>query len=492
MQKTISENTVKLVRYGRCKNENVHAALKQKYQILDAPLETSYLDVLSDESGVGKYTALSAVCCGLYNTEHPGFPMRYLNEQQKDSISKRILDNFNKENFLLHIPYDDNNWRKIHIDDFHSQFTFPKLSKDTFDEIYEITTSIHALRKGQQVFSHMRKSEIESHEIETYEEYAALLREPLEGLNVYYRKLTRPDKQYLELEGRGILPPWPGSGCLFRLNCLPSNKSDKVKKNWKLPTVFVLDDDTLNPLGFSNVFKSVGAVHCVNCPAASGGISGCCHIGFLFLVLSAPFALEYCNKPVKWVSIKNKKAFMHPTEAVVDQKTTPNLSSRKRSSVEKRPNDVFYFHQFEKDFRSVNVEGTDTEDGDHTLNTNLDTEFENHCDIPTSFINDEDTIPALTLPNPVDNNPSGTCDEIQARPALPVPGTVTSDNTSTQSSSLYGFGTANTDSYLGKLLRRRPDLAIPGVSQWTGIFLFDGGCLLPSDLTNSNLHLYTK
>ena len=470
IQKTVSENTVKLVRYARCKNENVHAALKQKYQILDAVLETTYLDVMKD-SEVGKYTVLAAVCCGLYNEEHPGFPMRFLNENQKFSISKQILQNFNRENFLLHISYEDSNWRKVGIDDFHSQFKFPQLSKDSFDEIFEITTSVHALRKGQQVFSHMRKSEMDSYEIETFEEYTTLLKEPIEGMNVYYKKLNRPNKEYLELEAQGILPPWPGSGMLYRLNCLPSNKSDKVKKNWKLPTVFVLDNDSLNPLGFSNTFKSVGAIHCVNCPAASGGISGCCHIGFLFLVLSAPFALEYCSKPVKWVSIKNKEVFMHPTEAVLNQKTVWNLSSMKRISVEKRPNDAFYVKQFEADLEIENVnEGDRTEadsTGDH-LQLN-----EDHDDIPVAdndlpslanILEDDDVAHTARCSDP---NPSNYIENDNLDRTPSVFSTVTSENTSTQSS-LFGYGLANTESYLSKLVRRRPDLAVPESSHWKG------------------------
>ena len=133
---------------------------------------------------------------------------------------------------------------------------------------------------------------------------------------------------------------------LFRLTCLPSNKSDKVKQNWKSPTVFILDNENLNPLGYTNCFKSVGAVHCFNCPSASGGISGCCHIGFLMLALSAPFALENISKPVKWVNLKNQHDFLHPNEAV-EGNTKMQLAKSARISAEKRPNDVFYFHQFD-------------------------------------------------------------------------------------------------------------------------------------------------
>ena len=39
---TTAANTIKLVRFAHCKNKNLHAALKQKFQILDSVLELSY------------------------------------------------------------------------------------------------------------------------------------------------------------------------------------------------------------------------------------------------------------------------------------------------------------------------------------------------------------------------------------------------------------------------------------------------------------------
>ena len=80
---TAVHNTIKFVRFVRCKNENVHAALKQKFQILNSKLNTSYLNPFYKGKNISHYTVLATVCCGLYNQEHPGFPVRWLKDHQK-------------------------------------------------------------------------------------------------------------------------------------------------------------------------------------------------------------------------------------------------------------------------------------------------------------------------------------------------------------------------------------------------------------------------
>ena len=58
---TRGDNTIKLVRFVRCKNENLHAALKQKFQILNSVIDLDFLDPLFHGPGstsVSKYTAI--------------------------------------------------------------------------------------------------------------------------------------------------------------------------------------------------------------------------------------------------------------------------------------------------------------------------------------------------------------------------------------------------------------------------------------------------
>lgn len=169
----------------------------------------------------------------------------------------------------------------------------------------------------------MRKVEVDNYDdVQNFEELKTLLADPPQEMKVKYRVLRQPPPEYTELENAGTLPAWPGSRTLFRISCLPSNKSDIDRRNWKIPTVFILNNSTSNPLNCSDVFKTVAAMHCFNCPSVNGGISVCCHLGFLFLLLSAPFVLmESVKRPVKPVNLKNARSFLHPDEVLQNIRT---------------------------------------------------------------------------------------------------------------------------------------------------------------------------
>ena len=150
---TAIDNTIKFVRFARCKNENLHAGLKQKFHILDRRIELTYLEPLYPDKNISKYTALSTVCCGLFNMEHPGYPVQFLKEDQKRWKANQILENFNTENFLQHIDVTVlTGWETISKeDDLFNQHGFPFLPPEKFDQIYEVTGSIHCLRRGLSV-----------------------------------------------------------------------------------------------------------------------------------------------------------------------------------------------------------------------------------------------------------------------------------------------------------------------------------------------------
>ena len=151
---TAIDNTIKFVRFARCKNENLHAGLKKKFHLLDSKIELTYLEPLYPDKNLSKYTALSTICCGLFNQEHPGYPVRFLKE---DSIkvwkANQILENFNIENFLQHIDVlKFKGWKEIGQEkDLSRKHNFPLLPPEKFDQIIEVTGGIHCLRKGLSV-----------------------------------------------------------------------------------------------------------------------------------------------------------------------------------------------------------------------------------------------------------------------------------------------------------------------------------------------------
>ena len=443
--KTQAENTIKLVRIVRCKNENLHAALKQKYQILDSVLELSYLDPLYDsESSPSKYTALAAVCAGLYNVEHPGFPLIFLKEDQKIFKAEQILRNFMTENFLMHIEFNQG-WGEVKYQDFHEQFTFPYINDSSkVNQIFEVTTSVHALLKGKQVASHLRKCEVDRmQDIDGFDDLKDLLKVLPATIKVKFKRLDNPPSKYEELYEEGILPPWPGAGTLYKITCAPSNKSDSVKRNWKEPTVFILDDSSANPLNYSDIFKTVGCFHCINCPSVNGSLAGCCHIGFMFMLLSAPYLLENStNKPVRIVNIKNKHAVLHPSEVMdgvissfpLERMTDERTSKNKReTNVFYNPEELLTFSDNESlDSITLRIETIETQ-------TNL----EDHSRITTLNVN-----------------------QTEAQPN--IPSTVGAGSTQDSQSSMYGYGQLDIEKYLRRVTKRNPHLFIPAPRNSSG------------------------
>ena len=135
-----------------------------------------------------------------------------------------------------------------------------------------------------------------------------------------------------------------GKGTLFQVTCMPSNKSDKVKKNQKIPVIYLLDDPNVNPLHCTDVFKGVAAFFCYNCPSMNGIIGTCQHLAFLFEALSAPYTLsKNVNKPVRLVNMKNKYHFQHPDEALQHvRKTVDYPFNVPRTSHDRRKKDIFW------------------------------------------------------------------------------------------------------------------------------------------------------
>ena len=447
--KTQAQNSIKLVRIVRCKNENLHAALKQKYQILDSVLELSYLDPLfQSDSSPSKYTAVAAVCCGLYNIEHPGFPVVFLQEHQKIGKAEQILMNFMRENFLLHLDFPTG-WKTVPLQQVHDQFDFPYIDHESkICQLYEVTTSVHALLKGQQVASHLRGLDVDAAHAQDFTEFKALMKLPPEDIVVQFLKLTEPPAKYSELEEAGVLPVWPGSGTLFRITCAPSNKSDIDKRNWKFPTVFILDDSSLNPLNFSDIFKTVGNFNCYNCPSVNGGIAGCCHIGFLFMLLSAPYLLDdqSTSKPVKMINMKNKFSFLHPQEVMEGvENSLPLNHYTERTSNDKRNTSILYRPEERITFCHTESDDYDEDDHDEADITSI-----------SSLMSPVQQFVAIDSLQPSASNGIEPQD-IEPQVAVTRPPSISSN------ASMFGYGTTDVDRYLARITRRNPNLRIPPI-----------------------------
>jgi hypothetical protein len=267
--------------------------------------------------------------------------------------------------FVLEIHGES--WTNVETED-EARELFPQLPANKLKQLWELV-SMHGAKKAHAVHSHLRRNEIvQEEEPDTFEEFEELLKMPLENPKIQVLRLDNPPQSYLELEEEEILCQWPGPGRLFRVVCAPAHRSDTDRAAYKTPTVFVLDSEDPNPLNCTDIFRRVGAMHCYNCPATNGGISSCCHLAFLIILLSAIYLLqETINKGVRLVNIKNPFDFLHPAE-IMDYATSVHIPNNvARVSKEKRPNDIIYnlsqfLYHVEEDESFSNEIGSNAQD----------------------------------------------------------------------------------------------------------------------------------
>ena len=206
--------------------------------------------------------------------------------------------------------------------------------------------------KGQGTGSNIRRREVFSFQnTDQMQELKQLLGLPPENIRVRFHRMYQPPPGYEEKVDAGILPAWLGTGTLLQLVCYPSNRSNNVRANWKWPSLYILDSNAINPLNCSDVFKTIGAIYCVNCPSVNGSLGGCCHIGFMFLFLSAHWALESTNRVVRLVNMKNPE-YLHPHEVMSGTITNKGFTTyAARNSNNKRTNSSLLFPEdlFEPD-----------------------------------------------------------------------------------------------------------------------------------------------
>ena len=53
-------------------------------------------------------------------------------------------------------------WIEVNTEEeIRSTYNFPQCPKESFNQLFEVVSGIHSLRKGQAVHSHLRRSEID-------------------------------------------------------------------------------------------------------------------------------------------------------------------------------------------------------------------------------------------------------------------------------------------------------------------------------------------
>ena len=272
------------------------------------------------------------------------------------------------------------------------------------------------------------------------------------------------------------MPFYLGSGYLFYFECFPSNRTDKVKKNHKFPCIFLLDNETANPFGCTDVFKRVGGYFCYNCPSMNGTIGACSHLGFFFQLLFCPYNLcvKSSNIAVAALSIKNPFNCMHPGEALQYVEKTIDIPSKvPRLSKEKRPNDQYYFMDKIRQQGHFGQETWIREEVNNVVidaDTRVETEDNDGVDENASELCEDEieNIQEVSVPTAV--IPAVPSAVIPAVPSAPA------ESTSNLPLGYYGRSQSNVLRFMNIQTRASPELVIPNPSSSAceyGSFDFD-------------------
>ena len=87
---------------------------------------------------------------------------------------------------------EDRRWIDILIDDVQERFNLPLITKAEFSQLYEVTSSVHSLVKGESVISQIRSAEVYREEVGNFQELQELLEENPNGLYLSYKQLRYP------------------------------------------------------------------------------------------------------------------------------------------------------------------------------------------------------------------------------------------------------------------------------------------------------------
>ena len=313
-------------------------------------------------------------------------------------------------------------------------------------------------------------------------------------------ELDEAPPAYLEQQKAGYLPPWPGKGFAVQISCLPFYKSDTQKSNLKNPVVFLLESSKPNLLNCSDNFKNVAAMHCYQCPSLNGGISACCHIGLLFIVISCPWLLSCStNRPIRLVTIQNEKwvRFLHPDEAIQtknNHRVHRMYSLNERTSVLKRPNCPFSNPEIPyKKWKSAKTAVNDESSINKVIRAESETSHDENSSVASDYYEESETsvdsqesssvslknicfemsTSSHELPDPKINldekhagNQSKSTEDKFKSTHFDTKSVASQSNSVT--SSYYGHSGTDIIGFIQKSVKRLPRLAIPKQSTNTG------------------------
>ena len=327
---TLDENAVKLTRMLRKSQGQIHAALKQKFPMLN--VRKLYLDSLNPLPQrqlqkfnlVGEYyknlprlNYIAIFCCSFLNTFHSGFQPIYLGVEEQVRIPRILMKRLFLENPLLHDIWPiqltaaataRSVWTETTFGNLDSvnNLGFPQLSRETLNPlVFEVTSGPHSIIKGNSVLSYMRQLQIKGQNL-TRDQTIEQMRIFPVAWKIQYCDIKTPDAFLPTAAVPSWSPEWWDSHQfgqwhdvrLVRCKIPPAYKSaTPANHHW---TVIGFSTEPTNRIGVSPPFDRILFWRCFKCPALNGSMSMDRHLSALLQGLS-----------FRW--------FYHPTSR------TPNL-----------------------------------------------------------------------------------------------------------------------------------------------------------------------
>ena len=316
---SLDQNTVKFTRTLRKTQEQIHAALKSKFKILDMrhlsndyllPLNASQIDwygLTPEYRDIPKLNILATVCCSILNSNHPGFYPLYMDHAQQVRAAALFLQRFFLQNPLLHsdnwpisFTTTGSEWRQLTFGqlDEDDVLDFPKLARESINPIaLELTSGPHAIERADSVLTYMGQLLLKGRNLSREETERALENFPNEW-KLYFTEIKTPAEFQPSPNCPRWIPDWWDEvrfGPFLDLKLVkckipPSYKSATSPANFHT-VVIAYGDEPSARLGLRSPYDRIYFWLCFRCPALNGMVSMDRHLSAFLKGLS--FKQEY-------------------------------------------------------------------------------------------------------------------------------------------------------------------------------------------------------
>ena len=314
---TLDENTVKLTRSLRKCQEQIHAALKGKFKILDMrhlwndsllPLTPKQMEVFGlppEYRDTPKLNFIATVCCSLLNELHPGFYPLYMDHAQMIRTARNFQQRLFLENPLLHPDIwpinftaartTNSDWVELTFQQLaeNDVIRFPQLNEETINPIaLELVSGPHALEKADSILTYMKQLLIKGQNLTREETNEALQSFP-DNWKLQYMDIKAPPQFRPSSACPRWVPEWWDENRfglwhdlrLVRCKIPPSYKSATNPANFHW-VLIAFGAEPSDRLGLRPPYDTIYFWRCFQCQSLNGTLSMDRHLAALLKALS--------------------------------------------------------------------------------------------------------------------------------------------------------------------------------------------------------------